>query len=162
MASYERTYGTARAVFTLLEFIGWLVTVGGVIGLIVGFNGLGYARSNIEGIAAISGVAFGILFALLGLISVAFVQMSRANVDQAEMTRDMLRLTRNATFSEDKVIQNTPAKASNVVAGRIMKAYRGYNILREDAGVSVSGIPFGNVMEAEEYINKLEENTGSS
>ncbi len=36
----------------------------------------------------------GIFFALVGLISVAFVQTSRANVDQAEMTRDMLALMR--------------------------------------------------------------------
>ena len=40
MASYERSYGTARSIFSLLEAISWLVTVAGIIAVIAGVVGL--------------------------------------------------------------------------------------------------------------------------
>ncbi|MDP3649682.1 hypothetical protein [Tabrizicola sp.] len=94
MANYERTYGTARTIYTLLEAISWVVAIGGIVVCIVGISALGSVRSEMEAIGAFVGIIAGVLFALIGLISVAFVQTGRATVDQAEMSRDMLGLMR--------------------------------------------------------------------
>ncbi len=91
MASYERSYETARTVFSILEFAGWIFVGIGVIAV------LGSSANG--GVGGIFGVMFGIGMVIVGLISVAFVQSSRANVDTAEMTRDLLSIARGDSMS---------------------------------------------------------------
>ena len=111
MQHYERSYSTARGVFTLLEFVGWAVVVVGVIASILGGGSIGdaYGRSPPFEVLMLAllpgiGIAFG------GLVSIALVQSSRANIDTAEMTRDMLFLMRNGTGT--RASANVPDLAS--------------------------------------------------
>ncbi len=155
MASYERSYGTARSIFSLLEAISWLVTVAGIIAFIAGVAGLDSIRSEVQAFATFGGIAAGILFTLVGLISVAFVQTSRANVDQAEMTRDMLGLMRQSGEKPIGGSQKVPTGVSSANIGSLIKAHRGYQIIKHEDGVSVSGSVFKNVLEAEEFIDGM-------
>lgn len=156
MASYERTYATARTVFWVLETVALLVVLGGVIALFAGLSQLSEIRSEFEAFATFGGIAAGILFTLVGLISVAFVQTSRANVDQAEMTRDMLSLMRQSGQKPTGVMQKASSNASSAAAGDAIKTHRGYQIVKHEDGVSVSGSVFENVLKAEEFINGME------
>ena len=89
-------------------------------------------------------------------MSVAFVQTSRANVDQAEMTRDMLSLMRQSGQKLSGAIQIAFSNASNAALGGMIKAHRGYQILKHEDGFSVSGSVFRSVLEAEEFIDGME------
>lgn len=159
MVSYERKYGTARAIFTLLEIIGWLVTAGGVIVFFAGMSQVGQVRSAFEAYAAFGGMFSGVFFTLTGLISVAFVQSSRANVDQAEMSRDMLALMRkgNARPSSGESLSTSIPSSSLRYSdvGALLKTYKSFPIFRHEDGVSVSGSVFGNVIEAEQFIDGM-------
>ena len=159
MASYERSYGTARSIFSLLEAISWLVTVAGIISFIAGVVGLDSIRSEVQAFATFGGIAAGILFTLVGLISVAFVQTSRANVDQAEMTRDMLGLMRQSGENPSGGRQAASPGVSSAAVGNVIKTHRGYPIVKHEDGVSVSGSVFENVLKAEEFINGMERGT---
>ena len=156
MASYERTYATARTAFWILETVALLVVLGGVIALFAGLSQLSEIRSEFEAFATFGGIAAGILFTLVGLISVAFVQTSRANVDQAEMTRDMLALMRRSGQKPGGTMQNASPNASTAAVGSVIKTHRGYPIIKHEDGVSVSGSVFMNALEAEEFINGME------
>ena len=108
MQHYERSYSTARSVFTLLEFVGWAVVAVGVTASILGGGSIGdaYGRSPPFEVLMLAllpgiGIAFG------GLVSIALVQSSRANIDTAEMTRDMLFLMRNGTVTSPSTV-STP------------------------------------------------------
>ena len=106
MASYERTYRTARLVFRILEAVGWLVAITSIIVFVSGglrllenlshVGGGGRFQSDAEIFSVFGKILGGAFFALIGMVSVAFVQSSRANVDQAEMTRDMLQFMRKS------------------------------------------------------------------
>lgn len=114
MASYERSYATARTVFSIVEFIGWAVVfIGGLIG-IIGFSTGGIFSTFAEEIpflvrliAAIPGISS----VLLALVTIAVIQSSRANVDTAEMTRDILKLIRSIQPSSkdetESIIEST-------------------------------------------------------
>ncbi len=159
MASYERTYGTARAIFSLLEVVSWLVAVGGVIAVFAGLVGMSDTRSAFEASMA-AGVLFsGVFFVLTGLMSVAFVQSSRANVDQAEMSRDMLALMRKEGRPQNVVAAVTGKSAPEATrysdVGALMKVYKGFNIVRHEDGVSVSGSVFSGILEAEKFIDGM-------
>ena len=156
MASYERTYATARTVFWVLETVALLVVLGGVIALFAGLSQLGEIRSEFEAFATFGGIAAGILFTLVGLISVAFVQTSRANVDQAEMTRDMLGLMRQTGEKPSGGRQARSLGVSGGVVGNVIKTHRGYPIVKHEDGVSVSGSVFKSALEAEEFIDGME------
>ena len=156
MASYERTYATARTMFWILETVALLVVLGGIIVLFAGLSQLSEIRSEFEAFATFGGIAAGILFTLVGLISVAFVQTSRASVDQAEMTRDMLGLMRQSGEKPSGGRQEASAGVSSAAVGNVIKTHRGYPIVKHEDGVSVSGSVFENVLKAEEFINGME------
>ena len=156
MASYERSYGTERSIFILLEAISWLVAVASIIALVGGVAGLDSVRSEVQAFAAFGGIAAGILFTLVGLISVAFVQASRANVDQAEMTRDMLSLMRQSGPKPGGAMQKASSNASSAAVGDVIKTHQGYQIVKHVDGVLVSEGVFENVLKAEGFINGME------
>lgn len=158
MASYERSYGTARMVFGILEFSAKLVILGGVISLVVGLTSMEEMRSQSDAFMVFGGIVAGIFFAFIGLISVAFVQTNRCIVDQTEMTRDMLGLMRNSGEKPSGGRQEIDPSVTGVDAGTVIKTHRGYQIVKHEDGVSVSGSVFKNVLEAEEFINGMEVN----
>ncbi len=91
-----RSYSTARALFSFIEFVAWTVVVAGVILAIVGFGagnvgGASFGRGGGGALGVILGALPGIFLALFGLIGAAIVQNSRANVDSAEMAGKMLK-----------------------------------------------------------------------
>lgn len=95
---YDSDYGAARGVAKFISFLGWLVFIGGVlmslIGLIAGMEA--QSRFGGGGVSIISMLpGFGISIA--GLFLVAGGQVTRATVDSADHTREILRvLSKNA------------------------------------------------------------------
>lgn len=90
-----RSYAVARGLFSFLNFVGWIVVGVGVIAAFVG-GGSG-ADSSVFGRGAGPELAVvlampGLIFALCGLIGVAFVQMARAGVDMADDSQISLQL----------------------------------------------------------------------
>ena len=83
-----RNYETARKLFSFLEFLAWVVVV---IGLMVAIYGAEEAPRN----AGLLFASPGLLMGILGLILVAMVQSSRASVDTAEYTQQMLQNSRD-------------------------------------------------------------------
>lgn len=74
----KKSYGTARAVLSFLEAVGWLMVIAGGILAFAAFM-----NSN----AGISGaIIFGGGITVVGLFNVALVQIARAQVDTAENT----------------------------------------------------------------------------
>ena len=110
-----RNYATARGIFSLLEFVGWVTVIGGVILAIAFGNSVGkYARPE----AAVSAVLPGLIVALFGLLFVGAVQAWRASVDTAEYTQQMLKIARDQlevsrqTLAGGKI--DVPTFASNM------------------------------------------------
>jgi len=112
---YDRTYRTARTMLALIEVIGWLVVIGGfglaVYGTFTGgasklFNG--DPTLNVRILAALPGLGT----ALGGIFLVAWTQTSRASVDTAEISREMLgymRRDRKDGKRPDDVPDKAPA-----------------------------------------------------
>ncbi|MCF6272816.1 MAG: hypothetical protein L3J37_06430 [Rhodobacteraceae bacterium] len=87
-----RSYEAARSLFSFLAFMAWSVIVIGVLVAIVSAAGVSqYAGGGAGLLAMIPGIGIG----LAGFILVAFVQMGRANVDTAEYTQQMLKVSRD-------------------------------------------------------------------
>lgn len=95
--SYERSYGTARFVYTILEVLGWIV-IG--VGLVLVVSGLstGGIYSQVFGSTSSAGriaaAIPGLIMVVIGLWSVAYTQTGKASVDNTEMTRELLRIAR--------------------------------------------------------------------
>ena len=91
--SHERTYGTARFVFSILEVLGWIAVALGVLSAIFSVFG---------GRLSLLVFAPALYLAISGLVSVTFVQIGRAIVDTAELTRDILCVVRGESPAEDE------------------------------------------------------------
>lgn len=94
---YERSYTTARSVLGFLEVVGWITVAIGVLAALIGFGtggllGAMYRDSPFS--ARLISAIPGVITFVGGLFSVCYVQVSRAHVDTAEMTREMLLLAR--------------------------------------------------------------------
>lgn len=101
-ATYERSYATARSVFSFLELIGWATVGIGALIALVGFATGGLIASftgQVSGGARLVAMLPGLGTVMVGLIGVANVQIGRANVDNAEMTREMLHIARRYASS---------------------------------------------------------------
>lgn len=91
----SKQYGTARSLLSFAEFVAWIGILVGVAFAFFAFDkGLHsiYGGTNIAAgvIASMPGAAI----AFMGIIVVAFVQMGRAGIDTAEMTRELVTLNR--------------------------------------------------------------------
>jgi len=87
-----RSYEAARSLFSFLAFIAWSVIVIGVLVALASAAGASrYGGGGAGLIAMVPGIGIGIT----GFILVAFVQMGRANVDTAEYTQQMLKISRD-------------------------------------------------------------------
>ena len=88
-----RSYETSRTLFGILEFICWAAIVVGGIMLVVGISALTNARYGI-GPQAVFAVP-GLILPLAGLMGVVLVQTARAAVDTAELTGQILHVSRD-------------------------------------------------------------------
>lgn len=87
-----RSYEAARSLFGILAFLAWAVVAIGVVAAFIGAESVpSYAGDEMVLLALAPGIGIGIL----GLVLVAFVQMGRANVDTAEYTQQMLKISRD-------------------------------------------------------------------
>ncbi len=91
-------YSAAHEIFKLFEGLGWIIAGLGALFALAGF-----ATGNLPFLPEISEPTFidrlvatipGFLFLEGGLIHVALVKVGQANVDTAEMTRELLNLAR--------------------------------------------------------------------
>ena len=87
-----RNYETARKLFSFLEFVAWGMVGIGVIASLFGAESVSqYGRNGATLAAAMPGIAI----AFFGVFLVAIVQNSRASVDTAEYTQQMLKVARD-------------------------------------------------------------------
>lgn len=102
------SYHTGRAICGFFEIVAWCAIA---IGVIVVLGGLD-AVSN-RGLMASAGVlalAPGLVITFLGLLVVLLAQLARASMDTADMTGEMLQLSRrqfelaNTSFNHQKKI----------------------------------------------------------
>ena len=99
MYNYVREYKTARAVYAWLEFVGWATVVLGLILVLAGFAtggipGMMYEQRDLPFGLRLLAALPGIGTAIAGLFAVAYAQTSRAHVDTAETSREMLEIAR--------------------------------------------------------------------
>ena len=88
-----RSYETSRTLFGTLEFLCWAAIVVGGIMLVLGISALADAR---DGIGPQAFLALpGFILPVAGLIGVVLVQTARAAVDTAELTGQILRVSRD-------------------------------------------------------------------
>ena len=90
-SSYESQYETGRKVATFISFLGWLFFVAGLLSALAGL-----ASGFQDGYGGVSIIAMlpGLGIAVSGLFLVASGQVTRATVDNADHTREILALLR--------------------------------------------------------------------
>lgn len=89
---YKSTYGTARFISLVVSFLGWLVVIAGIVGI---FVGLETGSKMLRGDASILAILPGIGVILSGLFLVIAGQITRATVDNADHTGEMLQIMKN-------------------------------------------------------------------
>ncbi|MEN8131465.1 MAG: hypothetical protein ABFS45_14990 [Pseudomonadota bacterium] len=91
---YNASYHTARTTGSILSFAGWLVVVGGGIGVVVGIiTAVQGGQAGMVGGSITAGLS--VITAVVGLILVAFGQVVRASVDTANRTGQIVELLRS-------------------------------------------------------------------
>lgn len=95
---YQSSYQTARSILGFVTAIGWITAAVGVIVLLMAISAMGADRYGPgEAIAIARGVSGGLAF-VGGLVTVAFAQVQFATLDQADISREMLRLMRGESI----------------------------------------------------------------
>jgi len=84
--SYQSHYNTARTISDILSVIGWIMVVVGVLGALI-LASQGY---NFNVLAMLPGLAI----AISGLFMVVAAQVTKATVDNADQTREIMNLLR--------------------------------------------------------------------
>jgi hypothetical protein len=110
-----RSYEAARSLFSFLAFIAWSTVAIGVLVALISAEGVSrYAGDGAGLLAMVPGIGIGIT----GLVLVAFVQMGRANVDTAEYTQQMLKISRDQLEVSKQALkrQNTLPQSFEAVA----------------------------------------------
>jgi hypothetical protein len=168
MYSAERSYSTGRGVATVLELFGWVIVLIGFILALVGFSNGGSAGLLSRGFGGptpplgfrLLGMIPGILIIAGGLLSIMLTQQSKATLDTAEMTREMLELMRKRPAPGASI--SNPSSSGPIMtkqpvhdlkAGDLIKGYKGHEIRKHLDGVSVGSRTFPNVLAAERYID---------
>lgn len=92
-ADYKSKYGTARTVSIFISFLGWVVFVGGLIAAFTGMTGglQGRYSGEVSTVALLPGIGM----AVAGLFLVAAGQVTRATVDNADHTREILNFIKS-------------------------------------------------------------------
>jgi len=85
---YESEYRAARAISSLLSFVGWLLFVAGIIAALQGVS----VAWRVPEFSVLTMAIPGIGISLGGLVAVAAAQVTRATVDNADHTREILVL----------------------------------------------------------------------
>ena len=85
-------YGTARIIAKVVSFLGWIVVVAGIVGIVYGVRkGLLYGGRD----AVLIAVTPGMATVMMGIVMVVMGQITRATVNTADDTRQILHLFRH-------------------------------------------------------------------
>ena len=84
--SYQSNYNTARTMSDILSVIGWIMVVVGVLGALI----LASQGHSFNVLAMLPGLAI----AISGLFMVVAAQVTKATVDNADQTREIMNLLR--------------------------------------------------------------------
>lgn len=172
-----RSYETARTLFKFLAFCAWTVVV---LGVIVALLGAGSVSQYASGGAGLLAMVPGLGIALAGLLLVAFVQIGRANVDTAEYTQQMLKISRDQlevskqSLKQDDTFQKnyaslkmetqdapkdeafSPKTHKTAVVNKIdanITEYKGMLITKSNDTYFCNEIPFSKLQSAKKYID---------
>jgi len=89
-SAYRSNYGVAQAISKLLSFIGWFMVVVGTGIVLVGLNNLNQNSDQTSLVMTL--LIPGVSMAISGLFLVAAAQVTQATVDNADHTREILKL----------------------------------------------------------------------
>lgn len=99
MMGYERSYTKARAVFAILEVVGWLALFASLIAAVSGAqNGgflSGYAGRETTNTMRWIAAAPGLIGAVVSLTAIAVAIIGKATINNAEITRTILNVAIN-------------------------------------------------------------------
>lgn len=159
MYSYERTYRTGRAVASILEVVGWVIVVIGVIAALVGlasggFFGMasrGFGSSETGLILRIAAMLPGVVTAAFGLLFILQCQHAKATIDNAELTRDMLALA-----SGKPLTTQLQEPAPQALASSEPQSYRGFDIIHSNGKYVAYGEEFSSLEDAKQYLENIE------
>lgn len=176
-----RSYDGARALFSFLSFLAWSMVI---VGVILAFGGSAAVSQFSRSTSAIFGALPGIAVSAVGLFLIALVQNSRATVDTAEYTQQMLKVARDQLdVSKQSLKQNhtapqsyaavngsenneSPSKASFVVSDATApqsliqpnaKALTYDDITRRNGLYFVGNIEFRELEYAREYVERSQQ-----
>ena len=161
MAVEARSYEIANILLSILGIFAWIQIVIGLIGLFSG--GLG-GNSQLEVTFTIGLKFLSAISVLSGLVSLAIVQMARANVHSAEINWEILQIMRetslrdrgtnqNKSYSGVSNSANSSTQNTTGAVGEVIKVYQGKEIIREQDGVSIGERKFANVIQAERWMD---------
>jgi hypothetical protein len=142
-------FGTAKGVFEFFILVGWLVAALGVVLFVYVL-----VVSGIDKIVALSCC----LIFVSGIFTVAAGQMGLAQIATAENTAAILAALTENNPNSAPVEAPTPTVARTTHdtkrdVSNLIKTYKGYEIIRYHSGVTVSGMKFGGVLDAEKWID---------
>ncbi|MCW2305578.1 hypothetical protein M2324_004005 [Rhodovulum sulfidophilum] len=168
MYEYERSYKTGRGVCVVMELLGWLLVFVGFIAVIVGYSSgglVGFASRSFmeEGppvVFRLIATIPGLLTMAAGVYSVMETQKVKATLDSAEMTREMLSISRrnDGALSSNRV-EPSISRGLAPASSTLVKYYRTKQIMRRPTGgVTVDGEVFNDVQEAEKHIDMMLKN----
>jgi len=161
LAVKARSYEVANILLSILGIFAWIQIAIGLFGLFssgwiqiaIGLFGLfssGWGGgSQLEVILTIGLKFLSAISVLSGLVSLALVQMARANVHSAEINWEMLQILRETSRSN-----RSTASMSTTAPGDVIKEYEGKKIMQELDGVSVGDRKFASVAEAQNWLSR--------
>lgn len=81
-------YNTSRSILAFFEFIAWMSVIAGAILAFVAAGAVGDSSfGRVSNSAIVLAMMPGILCMILGVAIVVFVQMAKASLDTADMTK---------------------------------------------------------------------------
>lgn len=159
-------FGTARFVAGLIELLGWVAVVGGLIAVVLGFD-------ERDGMPLIVG---GVGVVVAGIFQVAGAQLIKAQVVTAENSGEMVALLREisksgagagptAAIEDGRAPPKPPARGRSLsdgavahgsdLIGTVVKRHKGRTIVREPEGFSIEGEGvYSTVIAAERAIDR--------
>lgn len=92
-----KSYEAARGYFSILEFLSWVLIVVGLVVLLMGMAATNQLNSYRAGTAAVVIMAAvpGLALSFFGFLGLVAAQYTRAGVDSAEYTQQMLQIARD-------------------------------------------------------------------
>jgi hypothetical protein len=114
MSSYRTSYRSARFVAQMISFFGWVAVICGIIGLVVGVYGVfasyeqylqhaergGRELQIFLSLLSTTSIYFSLLGFMSGLLMIAGGQLTRAVVDNADFSGQMLDILRTMNFEK--------------------------------------------------------------